>query len=101
MQLPKSVDDLERELSQPTAGVLQTLRSVSGDLMVLGAGGKMGPTLARMIRRALDEIGQSSRRVFAVSRFSSSAARESLQSAGVETISCDLTNRTAIDALPD
>src|SRR5262245_49749198 len=101
MQLPQGVDDLESLLSRPTAGVLQRLRSLPGDLMVLGAGGKMGPTLARMIRRALDEIGQAARQVFAVSRFSSAAARENLQSAGVETVSCDLTDRTAVEALPD
>ena len=54
-------DDLDEALSRPTNGVLETLRSLEGDVMVLGAGGKMGPTLARMVRRGLDEIGQPQR----------------------------------------
>jgi len=97
----EDVAALEDSLSLPTAGVLDTLRSVSGDLLVLGAGGKMGPTLARMIRRGLNAIRQSSRRVFAASRFTSVAAAASLRQAGVETITCDLTNREAVQALPD
>jgi nucleoside-diphosphate-sugar epimerase len=101
MKSIQNVADLEEILSRPTAGVLATLESVPGDIMVLGAGGKMGPTLARMVRRAIDAIGQSSRRVIAVSRFSSPAAVVSLQLAGVETIACDLTNQSAIQALPD
>lgn len=68
--------------------------------MVLGAGGKMGPTLARMARRALDEIGQTQRRVIAVSRFSSADAARSLQQHGVETLACDLLDPVAVNALP-
>ncbi len=70
-----TIDDLEEELSRPTTGVLDTLRSVTGDVLVLGAGGKMGPTLARMVRRGLNEIGHEQRRVIAVSRFSSTKER--------------------------
>jgi nucleoside-diphosphate-sugar epimerase len=81
--------------------VLDTLRAVEGDVMLLGAGGKMGPTLARMVRRGLDQIGHRQRRVIAVSRFSSASARQGLQRYGVETISCDLMDRKAIAALPD
>ncbi len=65
----RSVAELDDALSLPTAGVLDTLRAVSGDVLLLGAGGKLGPTLARMVRRGLDEIGEASRRVVAVSRF--------------------------------
>ncbi len=96
-----TIAELEAELSRPTAGVLDTLRTLEGDVMVLGAGGKMGPTLARMVRRALDEIGAKQRRVIAVSRFSSSAAARGLQAHGVETIACDLLDRAAVQALPD
>ena len=94
-------DDLDEALSRPTNGVLETLRSLDGDVMVLGAGGKMGPTLARMVRRGLDEIGQPQRRVIAVSRFSSARAVLALQQHGVETIACDLMDRAAVNALPD
>ena len=96
-----TVADLEDQLSQPTPGVLDTLREVPGDLMVLGAGGKMGPTLAKMARRALDELGQGSRRVIAVSRFSSAQAAAELRRHGVEVIACDLLDRAAVQALPD
>jgi hypothetical protein len=60
--------DLEEWLSRPTPGVLKTLRRVEGDVLVLGAGGKMGPSLARMARRTLDEIGANARRVMAGAR---------------------------------
>jgi nucleoside-diphosphate-sugar epimerase len=97
----RSVADLEDALSQPTPGVLEALRSIDGDVIVLGAGGKMGPTLARMLRRGLDAIGHRSRRVIAVSRFSSSSAAAGLQAHGVETIACDLLDRDAVATLPD
>ena len=96
-----TIEELEACLSRPTHGVLDTLRQIDGDIMVLGAGGKMGPTLARMARRALDEIGHGARRVIAVSRFSSPKAARSLRDHGVETISCDLLNRDAVNALPE
>lgn len=96
-----TIEDLDAELSRPTPGVSDALRSLEGDVMVLGAGGKMGPTLARMVRRGLDAIGHQRRRVIAVSRFSSAAASRNLQQHGVETITCDLMNRAAVNALPD
>ena len=83
MQPIHDVDTLEGELSRPTAGALDTLRRIDGDILVLGAGGKMGPTLARMARRGLDEIGATQRKVIAVSRFSSAAAAAGLEAHGV------------------
>ena len=97
----QTIEDLENELSRPTQGVLDTLGSLEGDVLVLGAGGKMGPTLTRMLRRGLDEIGNKDRRVIAVSRFSSANALNELQRYGVETIACDLLDRRAVMALPD
>lgn len=96
-----SIEDLEDKLSQPTTGVLDTLRRIDGDVIVLGAGGKMGPTLARMVRRAFDQLGQTQRRLWAVSRFSSRAVVDELRKHRVETISCDLLDRDAVRALPD
>lgn len=97
---PRDEAELEERLSRPTTGVLQALEGVPGDVVVLGAGGKMGPSLARMVRRAADELGDG-RSVVAVSRFSSAAAATTLEAAGVETIRAELTDRAAIDALPD
>ena len=60
---------LEERLSRPTPGVLRTLERIEGDIAVLGVGGKMGPTLARMIVRGDKELGKT-RRVTGVARFS-------------------------------
>ena len=101
MKTLQTIEDLEDELSRPTPGVLETLRSLAGDVLVLGAGGKMGPTLARMVRRGLNQIGHEQRRVIAVSRFSSANTSNGLQRHGVETIACDFMDREAVMALPD
>src|ERR1039458_815641 len=66
----QSPEQLEDRLSEPTPEVVQTLRRLEGDLIVLGVAGKMGPNLARMARRAAD-LGGSRRRVIGVARFSS------------------------------
>lgn len=94
----ETVDQLEDELSCPTSGVLATLREIDGDVIILGAGGKMGPTLARMVRRGFDEIWQSGRKAIAVSRYSNAHAKLALNQAGVETISCDLLSRISATA---
>jgi nucleoside-diphosphate-sugar epimerase len=91
---------LEDQLSRPTEGLLDAMRAIEGDILVLGAGGKMGPTLSRMAQRASDELGQS-RRVIAVSRFSSRSAAEDLRAHGLEVIGCDLCDRDAVHRLPD
>jgi nucleoside-diphosphate-sugar epimerase len=98
--LPCSPDQIESFLARPTPGVLETLRRLPGDILIIGAGGKMGPTLGLMAKAALREIG-SSARVRAVSRFSSPQSRELLESAGIETIRCDLLNRAEVEKLPD
>lgn len=90
-------DALEEWLSRPAPAVVEALRALEGDVMVLGAGGKMGPTLARMARRALEP----GREVLAVSRFSSARARAGLEAHGVKVIPCDLLDRAAVSALPD
>lgn len=92
--------ELDELLSEPTEGVTETLRSLPGDLMLLGVGGKMGPTLARMAKRASDAVGNK-RKVIGVSRFSSAGLEKQLEGWGVETISCDLLNRRELEALPD
>ncbi len=92
-------DQLEDALSAPTAADVESMRLLEGDVMVLGAGGKMGPSLARLARRASDQAGPR-RRVIAVSRFSSPAARLGLERAGVETVECDLLDAGKITSLP-
>lgn len=97
---PKTERELDEMLSEPRGTTIHALARTSGDIVILGAGGKMGPTLARMTRRALDAAGDA-RRVIAVSRFSSATAERVLREAGVETIACDLLDRAAVAELPD
>jgi nucleoside-diphosphate-sugar epimerase len=99
MQLPDRFDDvgqLEEVMSRPSDALVAQLRQVPGDIMVLGVGGKMGPTLARMAKRAAPE-----RRVIGVARFSQAGLREQLGAQGVECIEADLLSRDALAALPD
>ena len=93
---PRDEDELEERLSRPTPALTASLARVPGDVMVLGAGGKMGPSLARMARRADPE-----RRVLAVSRWTNRAAAAALESHGVETIGADLLDPRELAALPD
>lgn len=97
---PGSEDELDEALSRPGEGVVEALRAAPGDIVVLGAGGKMGPSLATMARRASDILGDG-RRVFAVSRFSDQRAESALRAAGVETRRADLLDREALGRLPD
>jgi nucleoside-diphosphate-sugar epimerase len=92
--------ELDELLSTPRAETVEALRHCPGDIVVLGAGGKMGPTVARMAARAANQIGDG-RRVFAVSRFTASELAQSLGAAGIETIPCDLLDRDAVARLPD
>jgi len=101
---PESDAALDTLLSEPSPATLDTLAHCPGDVVVLGAGGKMGPTLTRMLRRALDALapaGGGRRRVIAVSRWGSSAAERALREAGVETVRADLTSRADVERLPD
>lgn len=93
-------EELEEALSRPTPSLVPELAALKGDLVVLGVAGKMGPTLARMARRALDQAG-SKRAVIGVARFSNPKAREGIEKAGVRTISCDLLDRSQVRNLPD
>lgn len=79
---------------------MEGLRRAEGDVIVLGAAGKMGPTLARMLRRAAD-AARSERRVIAVSRFRDPALRNRLADWGVETIAGDLADRRFVAELPE
>ena len=93
---PRSDEELEEALSRPSAALSALLDRVPGDLIVLGAGGKMGPSLARMAKRATPN-----RRVIAVSRWSSPAAEAALQASGIDTLRADLRDPRALATLPD
>ncbi len=91
---------LDEVLSQPSPQLVEQLGAGTGDLVVLGAGGKMGPTLVRMAHRAFEATGRNGA-VIAASRFSDPAVRESLQAQGVRTCVGDLLDRNFLAGLPD
>ncbi|NSW80438.1 MAG: NAD(P)-dependent oxidoreductase [Chthonomonadetes bacterium] len=95
-----SVEELEERLSRPTPEVVQVFRELQGDVLVLGVAGKMGPTLAQMARRAMDEA-ENPATVYGVARFSQPEVRQKLEKAGIKTIACDLLDADAVRHLPD
>ena len=86
-------------LITPTEADIDFARRLRGDTVILGAGGKMGPTLAQRLRLALVQAGKK-QRVLAISRFESSPTREELEASGVETLSADLLDPAVIRTLP-
>ncbi len=96
---PANLEELEERLSRPTPAVVDMMRSLPGDIIILGAAGKMGPSLACMAKRASDEAG-TKRRVIAVSRFRDASVAEDLQQQGVEIIATDLLDANAVAYLP-
>ncbi len=95
-----TTERLEEVLSRPTARDCEAVAQLVGDLLVLGAGGKMGPSLVARAKRAMDEAGVR-KRVIGVARFSEPGLRERLARAGVETIAADLLDGEALRALPE
>lgn len=93
-------DKLNEMLTTPSAALVEDMKRIEGDIMILGAGGKMGPTLAVLAKRAVEKAGLS-KRVIAVSRFTDPIATALLRDSGVETISCDLLDTAQLRALPE
>lgn len=91
----ESVEAVEDFMTAPSAELVADLAATPGDILVLGVGGKMGPTLARMAKRAAP-----TKRVMGVARFSEPGVKEALEKAGVEPISADLLDRAALEKLP-
>jgi nucleoside-diphosphate-sugar epimerase len=105
--LPESIadiDTLEALLSEPPPSLVDTMKTIQGDVVILGVAGKMGPTLARMTKRAsdlADPHGRGRRRVIGVARFSDASQEAALQAHGIETVRADLLDESALDRLPD
>lgn len=90
---------LEELLSRPSARLVADLSAFDGDLMILGVGGKMGPSLAELAVRALHAAGRPAT-VYGVARFSQRALRDQLEAKGVRTIAADLLDEAALGRLP-
>jgi len=100
--LPPTLDDeaqLEELLSHPSPADVEFARTLRDDVLVLGAGGKMGPSLARRVKRALTAAG-SPHRVLAVSRFSEAGLADTLARDGIEPLACDLLDPDQVERLP-
>ena len=97
--LPETILDiaaLDELLCRPSQALIDDLRKVDGDIMILGVAGKMGPTLAGLAKAALPD-----RRIIGVARFSEPGVENWLKARGIETIHCDLLDEAAIKALPN
>jgi nucleoside-diphosphate-sugar epimerase len=96
----KTESELEELLSRPDEETAAAMAALDGDLLILGVGGKMGPSLARLARRAIDQAGVK-KRVIAVARFTNGDLTTALAAQGIETIACDLLDRAAFEKVPD
>lgn len=97
--LPKGFADeaaLEDFMTRPSRALAADLEATEGDIMILGVGGKMGPTMARLAKRAAPK-----KRIIGVARFSEKGLKEGLESHGIETIAADLMDRESVAKLPD
>jgi len=89
------VDALEDFLTRPSRVLIDDLVAIDGDILILGVGGKMGPTLAGLAKRATPD-----KRVVGVARFSETGVQRKLENWGVETLRCDLLDRASLAKLP-
>lgn len=103
--IPERIADvaqLEELLSRPSEAAIDALQAVAGDIMILGVGGKMGPTLARLARRAatMADGSPSKRKVIGVARFSDPSLMKQLEASGIEPIRCNLLDAESLARLP-
>ena len=92
-------EQLDSVLAAPSPADIASLGRLQGDILILGAGGKMGPTLALLAKRASDAAA-APRKIIGAARFSAPSVRRKLASWGIETIRADLLDRQAVNALP-
>lgn len=91
---------LEQELFKPSDALLADIKDLEGDIIFLGVGGKMGPSMAKLAKIAVDRVGVK-KRIIGVSRFTDKEAQVVLDNDGIETIAADLLNERELAALPD
>ncbi|MFD0671060.1 NAD-dependent epimerase/dehydratase family protein [Cohnella sp. GCM10027633] len=96
----RTIEELERKLAEPSDALIQDMKNIEGDIVLLGVGGKMGPSLASLLMNAIKQAGVS-KKVYGVSRFSEGGLRERLEAEGIVTIACDLLDDEKLQALPD
>jgi nucleoside-diphosphate-sugar epimerase len=94
------LEALERDLLRPSDALIADLYDLEGDIILLGVGGKMGPSMARLAKQAVDQAGLN-KRIIGVSRFSDPQTQAELEADGIETYAADLLNEEHLAALPD
>jgi dTDP-4-dehydrorhamnose reductase len=94
------LEALEQELLKPSEALISDISKIEGDIILLGVGGKMGPSMAKLARKAIVLAGID-KRIIGISRFSEAGTREELEADGIETISADLLNEKDLAALPE
>lgn len=100
--LPEIIENekvLDEVMTLPSQALVEMMKRLEGDIMILGIGGKMGITLGGLAVRAINNAGVK-KTVYGVSRFSDESGRKVLESFGVKTISCDLLDATSVNQLP-
>lgn len=96
----ENIESVYKKLLQPSDDLIADIAKLEGDILILGAGGKMGPALAKLAKQAIDKAGVN-KKVIGVSRFSEPGLQDELNREGIETISADLLDDHELQALPD
>jgi len=96
----QDLQQIEQELLKPSDALITDIAGIDGDIILLGVGGKMGPSMARLAKQAIEKVGVV-KRVIGVSRFSDGNLQAELEADGIETISADLLNENQLSSLPD
>ncbi len=96
----KNIETIYKKLLEPSENLVDDIIRLDGDIMILGAGGKMGPDLARKAKHAVDKAGIK-KRIIGVARFSEPGLKEQLNQEGIETIAADLLNDKMLQELPE
>jgi nucleoside-diphosphate-sugar epimerase len=96
----RTLEQLEETMAKPSSRLIADMKKLDGDLMLLGVGGKMGPSLAKLAMNAIREAGLN-KKVYGVSRFSEPGLKEELEAYGLQTIACDLLDDASLQRLPD
>jgi nucleoside-diphosphate-sugar epimerase len=96
----RTVEQLEAKLAEPSEELIRDIAGLDGDILLLGIGGKMGPSLARLAMNAIKAAGVR-KKVIGASRFSNGGLRDELEADGVQTFAVDLLDDAALQRLPD
>jgi dTDP-4-dehydrorhamnose reductase len=94
------IKSLYKELLQPSPVLISDIAKIDGDILILGVGGKMGPSLARLAKQSID-LAATNKKIIGVSRFSEPGLQEELERFGIETYAADLLNEDQLQSLPD